>query len=213
VLNRKCISCHTHDRAQNRVVLTDDLTNQFTVGYEELLPYLSAANAMRWDHPDDVHPRPPYTYGSRVSPLMKLLEDGHHGVELSTDDWVRLATWIDTNAVYYDRYETRDGQNRRIFVGPTAQTLNEVHTRRCAPCHGRGEGRFDSWWRSLSWRDVSRSRVLMAPLAKKAGGWQRCGEPVFTDTDDPDYGQLLRALEVVEDSLRKRPRADLASIR
>ncbi|MHC4406877.1 MAG: HzsA-related protein, partial [Planctomycetota bacterium] len=61
LLNARCASCHTHDRRTNRVVLTDDLTDQFTVAYEELLPYLSVANAKRWDHPDDLYARPPLT--------------------------------------------------------------------------------------------------------------------------------------------------------
>ena len=100
LLNAKCVACHTHDRAANAVVLTDDLTDQFTLGYQELLPYLSVANAMRWDHPDDVYPRPPYTYGSKTSRLTQLLEAGHHGVQLTDDDWQRLFVWTDANGVY-----------------------------------------------------------------------------------------------------------------
>jgi len=41
------MSCHVHDHAACGVILTGDLTDQFTVAYEELLPYLSVANAMR----------------------------------------------------------------------------------------------------------------------------------------------------------------------
>ena len=41
VLNTKCIRCHTHDRGAAGVILTDDLSDQFTISYEELLPYLS----------------------------------------------------------------------------------------------------------------------------------------------------------------------------
>ena len=105
LVNAKCVACHAYDRDANKVILTDDLTNQFTIGYEELLPYLTVAISNRWDHPDDVLPRPPYTYGSKVSPLTKLLEAGHHGVKLTDEEWQRLLTWIDCNGVYYDRYE------------------------------------------------------------------------------------------------------------
>ena len=73
VLNDKCVRCHAYDRLANGVILTDDLTDQFVVGYQELLPYLNVANAMRWDHPDDVYAQPPYTYGSGASSLVKLL--------------------------------------------------------------------------------------------------------------------------------------------
>ncbi|MHB8900996.1 MAG: HzsA-related protein, partial [Thermoguttaceae bacterium] len=73
VLNARCIACHTHDRRANRVILTDDLTSQFTIGYQELLPYLSVAAADRPDEPADVYPQAAYTYGSNASRLIRLL--------------------------------------------------------------------------------------------------------------------------------------------
>jgi hypothetical protein len=213
ILNAKCVGCHTHDRESCGVILTDDLTDQFTIGYEELLPYLSVANAMRWDHPEDVLPQPPYTYGSRVSPLMKLLDEGHQGVGLSKEELESLAIWIDANGVYYDRYETRDGHDRHIFVGAVAKTLEDIHTRRCRSCHGEGDGRGETWALSLAWRDVASSRALRSPLARAAGGWERCGEPVFADGNDPDYRLLLGALTSLRESLAENPREDLASVR
>ena len=213
VLNARCIACHTHDRMANRVILTDDLTDQFTVGYEELLPYLAVAISDRWDHPDDVFPRPPYTYGSKVSPLTKLLASGHHDVDLSGDDWQRLVNWIDTNGCYYDRYEHFCGPKRQIFTGSVRKALDGVYSRRCATCHGHGDGRHDTWWLSLNRHEVKRSRALAAPLARSAGGWGRCVPPVFADGDDPDYRAMLAAFTSLHDTLAARPRADLLSIR
>ena len=211
VLNAHCTACHSHQRNLHRVLLTDDLTDRFTVAYEELLPYLRVADAMRWDHPDDVYPRPPYTYGSKASPLMELLAGGHHEVQLSDEDWQRLGIWIDTNAVYYDRYETVNWPDRRIFTGETRKTLSDVYARRCQACHGGGDGARDTWWLSLHRREASQSRALAAPLARSAGGWQQCDEVVFADTDDPDYQKLLGALSSLAEELSQRPRADLLS--
>ena len=119
MLNAQCVGCHAFDRPTSKVILTDDLTDQFTVGYEELLPYLSVAGtAMRWDNPEDVEARPPYTYGSKVSRLCELLAAGHHGVSLAEDERLRLVTWIDANGVYYDRYESIYA-DRHIFTGST----------------------------------------------------------------------------------------------
>ncbi len=214
VLNARCVACHTHDRTANLVILTDDLTDQFTVGYEELLPYIRAANANRWDHPDDVYARPPYTYGSKTSPLMRLLDAGHHNVGLSEDERLRLVNWIDANGVYYDRYESDSyGPKRNLFAGEIRQELESIHGRRCAACHSSGDGRQDTWWMSLNRRDVALSRALVAPLAQSAGGWQRCGEPVFATQDDPDYQRLLATLARLRDALADRPREDLASLR
>jgi len=213
LVNDKCIGCHTHDRNACGVILTDDLSDQFTVAYEELLPYVSAANANRWDHADDVYAQPPYTYGSTASRLMKLLDAGHHDVDLTEEERLRLVNWIDANGVYYDCYESDAyGPKRNIFTGSTRDAMNQVHKRRCANCHGAHNGRHDTWWLSINRHDVKMSRAVMAPLAKAAGGWQRCGEAVFTDTDDPDYVKLLGALTTLHESLIKRPREDLLSI-
>ncbi len=212
ILNAKCVRCHAYGRWNNGVVLTDDLTDQFTISYQELLHYISTANAMRWDNPEDVYPRPPYTYGSKVSRLTRLLEAGHHGVELTRDEWQRLVTWIDANGVYYDRYESTYG-DRHIFTGNVRKAMNDVYARRCARCHGQDDdGRSDTWWLSLNRRDVKQSRTLQAPLARSAGGWERCEEVVFANTDDADYKTLLASLTALRDQLAQRPREDLLSL-
>ncbi len=211
VINARCVACHTHDRTANKVILTDDLTDQFVVGYEELLPYLTVAISNRWDNPDDVLPRPPLTYGSKVSRLTRLLEAGHHGVELSADEWQRLLIWIDANGVYYDRYETNHWPDRRIFRGPVQEAAQAVYARRCTSCHAKGEGRGQAWL-SLNARDVRASRMLAAPLARSAGGWGRCKGVVFADAADLDYQALLALLTDLSRRLKHNPREDLLSI-
>ena len=182
-------------------------------GLQELLPYLSVANAMRWDHPDDVYPRPPYTYGSKVSRLTKLLEAGHYDVRLTAEEWQRLLTWIDCNGVYYDRYENSSYPNRQVFAGRFQQSVEKIASRRCGNCHGSDAGRHDTWWLTINRRDVRQSRMLAAPLAQSAGGWGRCEGTVFASTADPDYQALLTLLSDLGDRLKKNPREDLLSIR
>ncbi len=213
VVNARCVRCHAHDRMANGAILTDDLTDQFTIAYEELLPYITVANANRWDHPDDVYPRSPLTYGSKVSRLTEILAAGHYDVELSGEDWERLVNWIDANGAYYDRYEHNYGPKRQIFTGPVRETMAKVYQGRCVRCHGGGDGRHGTWWLSLNRREVKQSRVLAAPLARSAGGWGRCDEPVFADTGDPDYQALLASLTALRDTLVARPRMDLVSLR
>ena len=59
-----------------------ELTDRFAVSYEELLPYVKAAYAMRWDVPEDVYPARPRTYGSGASRLMEIVSTDHHGLRL-----------------------------------------------------------------------------------------------------------------------------------
>jgi hypothetical protein len=213
ILNAKCVACHTHDRWSNSVILMDDLTNEFTVAYRELLPYVTVANAMRWDFPDDVYAQPPYTYGSKVSPLMQLLTTGHHGVALTDEERLSLINWIDANGVYYDRYENAHYPNRQIFGDRVRKPMAEAYGRRCAECHGQSDGAQDTWWLSLNRRDPKLSRALMAPLSRSAGGWGRCEGTVFATTEDPDYRTLLAALTDLQTELTQYPREDLLSIR
>lgn len=50
------------------------------------------------------------------------------------------------------------------------------------------------------------SAILLAPLAKAAGGWGSCGDEVFQSTTDPDYQALLGAIQKGVDSLGADPR-------
>ena len=50
---------------------------------------------------------------------------------------------------------------------------------------------------------------LLAPLAEKAGGTQKCGPPVFHSKDDPDYVRILKTFDPIHALLEERPRADM----
>ena len=59
------------------------------------------------------------------------------------------------------------------------------------------------------------SAMLLAPLAKEAGGWGQCktpdGKPVFASTGDPDYQTMLRGIRVAQARLYTWPRVDMDS--
>jgi hypothetical protein len=46
----------------------------------------------------------PYTLGSHTSPLIKMLEEGHEGVELTQGEMVRFITWVDSNGQSFGGY-------------------------------------------------------------------------------------------------------------
>lgn len=57
----------------------------------------------------------------------------------------------------------------------------------------------------LNFSRPSHSPLLLAPLARTAGGWEACGA-VFADTQDADYLGLLRAIARGQAALEPEPR-------
>ena len=196
------------------MILTDDLTDQFTVSYEELLPYLSVAILEPLGPSRRRLPRPPYTYGSKVSRLTRALAAGHHDVKLADEERERISPGSTPTGP-----TTTATSSRELSEAPAADLRRPVRTSSTRSMPGgaaRATGRptaAGNWWLSLNRRDVSQSRMLAAPLARSAGGWQRCGDPVFADTADADYKKLLAGLAGLGERLSKEPRADLLSIR
>ena len=63
----------------------------------------------------------PNQYGARGSKLTSLLLKGHYDVKLPEQDWERLITWMDTNALFYGTFSHED-QARQLrgerILGP-----------------------------------------------------------------------------------------------
>ncbi|MGB0259551.1 MAG: formylglycine-generating enzyme family protein, partial [Coraliomargarita sp.] len=64
----------------------------YTPGYESLVDYIRRVGAG-----DSVSVPNPGEYRANTSPLIQILERGHHGVELTDEEWQRLYMWIDLN--------------------------------------------------------------------------------------------------------------------
>jgi hypothetical protein len=77
----------------------------FNRSYENLLSK-NLVQVFRENDPKtgDAAPVPPYTLGSHASLVVKLLRQGHEDVALSREEFIRLVTWIDSNAAYYGTY-------------------------------------------------------------------------------------------------------------
>ena len=58
-----------------------------------------------------------------------------------------------------------------------------------------------------------KSPLLLAPLAKAAGGWQRCKGIVFADRRDADYQTILRAIDQSREKLAVIKRFDMPGFR
>lgn len=128
-------------------------------------------------------------------------------------------------------------QTNTDFDWPTTRAGAEVIQRRCAGCHtgndvlpkSLSDERGLSFWRfsiddprlKLSRHIVfnltrpEKSLLLLAPLAKTAGGFELCrgadGKPaaVLPNTGDPDYRTLLAMIEAGKENLQQIKRFDM----
>ncbi|MBQ7813615.1 MAG: hypothetical protein IJ387_03870 [Thermoguttaceae bacterium] len=75
----------------------------------KLVPYTA------WGNPNGNYEpiTEPDRFGSRPSRVTKLLNDGHYDVKLDADDWERLNTWQDVNALFYGTFNVEDQERQR----------------------------------------------------------------------------------------------------
>jgi hypothetical protein len=125
-------------------------------------------------------------------------------------------------------------ENNQVNTGldwPATKAAAEVIQKRCTDCHNKparvlplnlADERGVSFWqpsmddpRLLTSRHIvfnlsrpEKSILLLAPLAKAAGGWELCRDPqtkqpatVFADIADPGYQKLLALCVVGKDFL------------
>jgi mono/diheme cytochrome c family protein len=225
VLDRHCTSCHGADDPKG-LDLRGDATNWFSLGYENLRPFVRPIGPQGLPAIP-----PPRSQGAVTSPLVALLRAGHEGVRLDPESLDRIVTWIDLNIPYYDntaitrqsRVALSDrvtGSGRAIVAD--ARPLWEALGTRCASCHPGGF-RTDPAAAPCQVPDLPKtmarpcvnlthpeqSLILRAPLARSAGGLQRCGKAVFADREDPAYRAALRVIQAWHDELISRPREDM----
>ena len=179
----------------------------------------------------------PMSQGAVASPLVHMLDKGHHDVKLTPGEMARLVTWIDVNAPYYGSYAiTRYNANFGRCVVTDARPLWKALGATCFRCHkkpsrppGVPEGGFaragKHRGRNFVWADRARydtsnavlinlthpsqSRLLRAPLSKKAGGLGLHKPSPFATPAAPAYQAALRVISGWSAELARRPREDM----
>jgi hypothetical protein len=136
--------------------------------------------------------------------------DGQPRIQLSPAEQRRVFTWIDLDVPYYGTSESNHYDLpgcRQLLPAGLDGVLHDVASRRCVRCHDTFESiRPDHFLRITRVQD---NRFLLAPLAKSAGGTQRCGEIVFESQQDPDYRAILATFDSVHEQLKLSPRMDM----
>jgi hypothetical protein len=131
VLDSKCVSCHLKNAdkkapdlrrrdpaADPKVELTRELKRlNWYLSYYNLRPYVTFFGNAYYTTPRTI----PEQFGANASKLYHMLRDGHHGVELSTEEMHRITLWLDSNADFFGSYENLEAQARGEIVLPTLE--------------------------------------------------------------------------------------------
>ncbi len=107
VLDQHCVTCHNAEKPEGNVILTGEPEGAFSRSYNALVGRVAYT---AWGMPNDNHEplTEPDTFGARASNLTKLLDKGHYDVQLSAEEWDRIVTWIDANALFYGTFNPAD---------------------------------------------------------------------------------------------------------
>jgi len=127
VLDKHCVRCHGGEKTDADIDLTAKPHQGFTRSYVSLCGSSAAWKSLQFDpalakthlvprfvQRNQIQITPPGgTYGARGSRLMKLLDNGHEEVALSSEELRRIAAWIDMNAIFYGVYDP-ENQARQL---------------------------------------------------------------------------------------------------
>lgn len=223
VLDKHCVKCHNPVDHPKHLDFTGGRTDYFNVSYDVLarsgqggrgtyfVNWIPTYNGQEWN----ILEVAPKTWGSPVSLLADIILTGHPDadgkprISLSDTERRRIFAWIDLNVPYYGTSETAypGAQGcRRLYPSQLDAVLADVGKRRCAECHNGGKIPRREWTRIT---EPELNPLLVAPLAKEAGGGEWCGQPVFKDKNDPDYQKILQTFQPITEMLQEIPRMDM----
>jgi hypothetical protein len=208
ILDRHCVECHNYEKRSARLILTGDRGPTYSHAYVSLMSRGLVSHGRDADGN-----KPPRAIGSSASPLTKQFADGRR---LSPQEVKVVRLWIECGAPYAGTYAALGTGMVPLKLDPT------IAAQRCTGCHQRdpvGDGEL-----AFNLSRPQKSLVLLAPLAKAAGGYGLCSNPsgaskagqeqgVFASTQDPDYQKILGAIHAAGDRLNRQKRFDMAGFK
>ena len=190
ILDRRCAKCHgLGTPPAGGLALTGDrgvADNPKGCVYSQSYASLFAAGQIAYNV-DGNGNKPPRTLGSGASALMGKIDGSHHEVKLSPAERETIRTWIDASAHYCGTTAWNangfEPFSRELFPPPRRRggeaaptPIHDAARRRCLACHPlwAANDRRMSPSAMFNLTRPELSRVLLAPLARSAGGWDVC---------------------------------------
>jgi len=105
VLDRNCLGCHSGPEPKGRLDLSGVPTASWNRGYETLIcrglvSYMNCNYGRA-----HFRPEPPLTFGSHRSKLVTQIGKDPCKAKLTTEEFIKITTWIDANVPYYGTYD------------------------------------------------------------------------------------------------------------
>ena len=129
-------------------------------------------------------PRRFFAYSNKVA---HMLVKNHGKCNMDTDSYMRIIEWMDVNAQCYGDLFPNKLEERKIDAA--AMTALRAYAKELF-----GEKIARQPDRALiNVAQIDESRILMAPLAAKAGGWGQI--PGYASRDDPKYNRMAALVD------------------
>jgi hypothetical protein len=132
ILDKNCVSCHSHTKREGHVSLEGDLGPAYSHSFFTLFANLQVA-----DGRNGLGNQPPRSLGSSASALMNKIDGSHHDVTLSARDKRMVWLWIESGAAYVGSYAALRNKVDQALSQPWIPfgEQHEVLKRRCSGCH------------------------------------------------------------------------------
>jgi hypothetical protein len=207
VLDRYCLACHGLDKTEGGVKLLGRMKdvvfpypawpgpNRMIVSdaYESLVNRPEMVAIAQCNFENDF--TTPKDYFAHAGKLASMLLAGHPDKEgkprarLDRESFQRIVDWLDVNAICYGDYSWNKVEWRK--ASPPHEAALRQHIRSTF-----GEKLASQPFESLvNVAEPSESRILKAPLAASADGWEQISPGGWRSTDEPGYRRMRQLVE------------------
>jgi hypothetical protein len=109
IWDKKCVSCHSGQQAPDLrstlVVMSGHAYNRSYLDLTEYSVPFGSTKWVKWMGAECASPlKPPYPVGAHSSPVVSLLETGHRGCVMTTEEMEKICCWIDLFIPFKGKY-------------------------------------------------------------------------------------------------------------
>lgn len=151
ILDKHCLECHNHDREEGGFNISGHWGPLYPIGYIQM-SWRQLLGDNRIILPYAEHSRSnfePYEIGTGSSRLLKLIEEGHEGVDMPEAEQKIIRYWLDAGANHAGTYAVNSHGTIGYYLHsvnvrndkdwPETEALVDVMNRRCDRCHAPTE--------------------------------------------------------------------------